>query len=421
MNDDFVHLHVHSEYSLLDGLGTTGALAKRAAELGQPALALTDHGVMHGAIEFVRACRGAGIRPLLGVEAYLTQFGRPKEGRDPDQDKSRYHLLLLAQNMQGYQNLLQICSTAQLDGYYYRPRIDADYLASHSEGLVCTSGCLAAELPSLLKKGQESQALDRLQWYRDVFGPDRWYVEFQEHDIPELTQVNKQLFAFARKYDMPMVVTNDVHYVREEDADPHDVLLCVQTSALISQRERMRMSSASYFLKTGSQMRQTFLEFTPEARKADPQRMIQAFSQSAATLNLLRAFAQGGYADLHRVHSWTKGFVADSPAKERYEKLADRLTETLDFMAACGLTSETTPQLRETELFTSHEALLLEYEQALTRVDPPAIGTTSRRICCGSATARASPMARMSNSCAASKNPIGLKCGPTMRSTTSCG
>jgi DNA polymerase III subunit alpha len=259
MNDDFVHLHVHSEYSLLDGLGTTGALARRAAELGQPALALTDHGVMHGAIEFARACRGAGVKPLLGVEAYLTQFGRPKEGRDSEQDKGRYHLLLLAHNMQGYRNLLQICSTAQLDGYYYRPRIDADFLAQHSDGLICTSGCLAAELPTLLKKGQENKALERLQWYRDVFGPDRWYIEFQEHDIPELTQVNQQLFAFARKYDMPMVVTNDVHYVREEDAGPHDILLCVQTSALINQKDRMRMSSSSYFLKTAAQMRQTFL------------------------------------------------------------------------------------------------------------------------------------------------------------------
>jgi DNA polymerase-3 subunit alpha len=258
MSDDFVHLHVHSEYSLLDGLGTTAALAKRAAELGQPALALTDHGVMHGAIEFVRACRAAGVKPLLGVEAYLTQQGRPMDGRDPEFDKNRYHLLLLAQNMQGYHNLLEICTAAQLDGYYYRPRIDAAFLAGHSDGLICTSGCLAAELPTLLKSGQENKAVERLQWYRDVFG-DRWFIEFQEHDIPELTQVNKQLFAFAGKYDVPMVVTNDVHYVHEEDAGPQDVLLCVQTSSLLSQKDRMRMSGPSYFLKSGQQMRQTFL------------------------------------------------------------------------------------------------------------------------------------------------------------------
>jgi DNA polymerase-3 subunit alpha len=258
MPDDFVHLHVHSEYSLLDGLGRINQLAKRAAALGQPALALTDHGVMHGAIEFVRAARAAGVKPLLGVEAYLTQAGRPMTGRDAELDKNRYHLLLLAENMTGYRNLLQICTDAQATGYYYRPRVDADYLAAHSEGLICTSGCLAAELPTLVKNGQEDKALQRLQWYRDVFGPDRWYVEFQEHQIPELTQVNKQLFAWARRYDMPMVVTNDVHYVLEEDSNPHDVLLCVQTSALVSQQDRMRMSPGSYFLKSGEQMRLAF-------------------------------------------------------------------------------------------------------------------------------------------------------------------
>jgi DNA polymerase-3 subunit alpha len=272
MPDDFVHLHVHSEYSLLDGLGRIAQLTRRAAELGQPALALTDHGVMHGAIEFVRAAHAAGIKPLVGVEAYITQHGRPMSGRDPELDKGRHHLLLLAHNMTGYRNLLQICTDAQMNGYYYRPRIDADYLAAHSDGLICTSGCLAAELPTLLKNGQEAKALERLHWYRDVFGPDRWYVEFQEHDIPELTAVNKRLFAFARKYDVPMIVTNDVHYVQEEDAVPHDMLLCVQTSSLVNQAGRLRMESPSYFLKSGAQMRATFLPLAdlPESAFTNP-------------------------------------------------------------------------------------------------------------------------------------------------------
>ena len=259
MPDDFVHLHVHSEYSLLDGLGSTRRLAERAAELGQPALAITDHGAMHGAIEFSRTAHKAGIKPILGVEAYLTQYGRPMQGRDGELDRGRHHLLLLAQNLTGYRNLLKLCSDAQLQGYYYRPRVDADYLAAHSAGLICTSGCLAAELPTLLKNGQEDLALKRLQWYRDVFGPDRWYIEFQEHNIPELTQVNKQLFAWARQYDLPMIVTNDVHYVKEEDAGPHDMLLCVQTSSLVTDPNRMRYEGGSYFLKDLAQMRQTFL------------------------------------------------------------------------------------------------------------------------------------------------------------------
>lgn len=257
MPDDFVHLHVHSEYSLLDGLGRTAQLAKRAAELGQPAIALTDHGVMHGAIEFTRACKKEGVKPILGVEAYITQFSRPMTGRDNELDKGRHHLLLLAENLTGYRNLLQLCSDAQFDGYYYRPRIDADYLATHKEGLICTSGCLAAELPTLIRNGQEELALKRLQWYRDVFGPDHWYIEFQEHDIPELTEVNKRLFEFARRYDIPMIVTNDVHFVREEDVRPHDTLLCVQTSTLITDEKRLRYGG-TYFVKTLDQMRQTF-------------------------------------------------------------------------------------------------------------------------------------------------------------------
>lgn len=258
MSEDFVHLHVHSEYSLLDGMGRTAAMAKRAAELGQPALALTDHGVMHGAIEFARACKNEGIKPILGVEAYLTQYGRPMTGRDNELDKERYHLLLLAETTAGYRNLLKLCSDAQFDGYYYKPRIDAEYLAAHKEGIICLSGCLAAELPTLLQKGQTEQALERLLWYRDVFGPDHWYVEFQEHGIAELTEVNKQLFAFARQYNLPMVVTNDAHYVREQDAAPHDILLCVQTGALLNDPKRLRYDGASYFLKTLDQMRQTF-------------------------------------------------------------------------------------------------------------------------------------------------------------------
>lgn len=259
MADDFVHLHVHTEFSLLDGMGRVSQLTRRAAELGQPALALTDHGTMHGAIDFTRACKAAGIKPLLGVEAYITQHGRPMEGRDPDLDKNRHHLLLLAQDMTGYRNLLQICTDAQMKGYYYRPRIDADYLAAHSAGLICTSGCMAAELPSLLNQGQERKALERLHWYREVFGPDRWYIEFQEHAIPELRQINRQLLAFARQYDIPIIATNDVHYVREQDATPHDVLLCVQTGALMSDPNRLRYDGNSYFLKSLDQMRQTFL------------------------------------------------------------------------------------------------------------------------------------------------------------------
>lgn len=263
MSNDFVHLHVHSEFSLLDGLGRVEKLVQRAQRLGQPALALTDHGTMHGVIPFFRAAKAAGIHPVVGVEAYITRWGRSMQGRDSVQDKDRHHLLLLAQNQTGYKNLLKICSDAQMQGYYYRPRIDADYLASHSEGLICTTGCLAAEVPTLLngEKGarpQEKLALERLHWYLDVFGKDRFYIELQEHDIPSLREVNKTLLDWSRRFDVGLVVTNDVHYVEPEDARYHDVLLCVQTSALLSQTDRMRMSDGSYYLKSGLEMRDLF-------------------------------------------------------------------------------------------------------------------------------------------------------------------
>ena len=261
MADDFVHLHVHSEYSLLDGLGRIKALVKEAVKLGQPALALTDHGVMHGAIEFFRACKDAGVRPIIGVEAYQTMWGRPMSGRDPQLDRENYHLLLLAKNMTGYRNLLKIASHSQIDGYYYKPRVDHDFLAAHAEGIIASTGCLGAEVPQLLSQGKEREAYERLGWYVDVFGKENFFIELQEHSIPELVKVNKILVPWAEKFGLNLVVTNDVHYVREQDGGPHDVLLCVQTGVTLDQPNRMRMSDGSYFLKSRAQMETTFRPF----------------------------------------------------------------------------------------------------------------------------------------------------------------
>ncbi|MCB9138228.1 MAG: DNA polymerase III subunit alpha [Caldilineaceae bacterium] len=258
MTNDFVHLHVHSEYSLLDGLGRVKNLVAEAKRLGQPALALTDHGFMHGAIEFFRACRKAEIKPIIGIEAYQTLWERPMGGRDPQQDRENYHLLLLAKNMTGYRNLLKIASRASTDGYYYKPRIDHDFLANHAEGIVCSTGCLGAEVPQLIMQGKETEAYERLGWYRDVFGKENFFIELQEHSIPELIDVNKVLVPWANKFELPLVVTNDVHYVGEEDGSPHDVLLCVQTGARVHDEKRMRLSDRSYFLKSRTQMEETF-------------------------------------------------------------------------------------------------------------------------------------------------------------------
>lgn len=260
--EDFVHLHVHSQYSLLDGLSKIDDLIARAQEMGQPAIALTDHGNMHGAIDFFRAAKGAGIKPVIGVEAYMTRWGRPMTGRDAQKDKDRHHILLLAQNQTGYLNLLKLISEANTRGYYYKPRFDADLLAKYNEGIITTTGCLAGEIPTYLSDENgppdEKLAEERLRWYLDVFGRDRFFVELQAHDIPVLHRVNQKLVALAKKYDLDMIVTNDVHYVRAEDASSHDILLCVQTGSTLDDENRMRMSDQGYYLKSQAELEDAF-------------------------------------------------------------------------------------------------------------------------------------------------------------------
>jgi DNA polymerase-3 subunit alpha len=257
---DFVHLHVHSEYSLLDGLSRVKGLVKRAAELGMPALALTDHGTMYAAVEFYNAAKQHGIKPIVGIESYLTPIGRRMTDKISGIDDKRYHLLLLAQNEVGYKNLLRIASASQLDGFYYKPRIDREFLAGHADGLIATTGCMAGEIPRLLAQGQTEKARQQLGWWIEVFGRDRFFLELQEHGIPELTQVNRQLVQWARDFDLKLIATNDVHYVKSEDAKPHDILLCVQTGELVTQKDRMRMSDSSYYLKSHPEMMQLFSE-----------------------------------------------------------------------------------------------------------------------------------------------------------------
>ena len=260
----FVHLHCHSEYSMLDGYSRVKGLAKRAKDLGMPAIALTDHGVMHGAIEFYDACNDAGVKPIIGIESYLTKWGRGMKDRDNQIDRQPYHLLLLAQNNKGYQNLMRRATLSQLEGFYYRPRVDHATLKENAEGVICTSGCLAAEIPRLISQGQEEQAKRQLLWYREVFD-DRFYIELQEHDINELNTVNTTLVSWAKELGLPLIATNDVHYVKKEDAIAHDLMLCIQTSALYSAQDRMRMNNDSYYLRTADEMKCIFEPIASEA------------------------------------------------------------------------------------------------------------------------------------------------------------
>ena len=254
----FAHLHVHTEYSMLDGFSNIKKLVKRVKELDMPAVAITDHGTMFGVIDFYNAAKAEGVKPIIGVEAYMAARGMTD--RDSKLDRSSYHLLLLAENETGYKNLLKISSAAQLDGFYYYPRIDRDFLAAHSEGLICTSGCMSAEIPRALLNDNPEEAVSRMNWYYDVFGKDRFFVELQQHNIKEITDLNKKLLEMGARYSANYIATNDVHYVNQTDARLQDVLLAVQTNSLLSDENRMRMTDDSYYLRTPQEMSALFAE-----------------------------------------------------------------------------------------------------------------------------------------------------------------
>ncbi len=258
---DFVHLHAHSEYSLLDGLPHPKQLAARAAELQQRALALTDHGSMFAAIEFYDACKAKNVKPIIGVEAYLAKRGM--KDRDSKEDRNSYHLLLLAENDEGYHNLLQLVSKAELEGFYYYPRVDHELLEQHSAGLICTTGCPSGEVPRLWHDGRKDEARKWLGWYKEVF-KDRFYIELQEHGIAEFIGMNKDLIALAREFGLPLIATNDAHYLRPEDASAQDVLLCIQTGTVITDPKRMRMDGSDYYLKSSDEMSAVWRDL-PEA------------------------------------------------------------------------------------------------------------------------------------------------------------
>ena len=259
--DQFVHLHNHSEYSLLDGLSRLEHMAARAAELGMPAIALTDHGNVHGAIDFYRACKSNGVKPIIGVEGYVapgSRFERDSNERFP------HHLTVLAQTQTGYRNLLRLVSAAHLEGFYYRPRMDREVLAQHSEGLIGLSGCPSGEVPRLLATGNDAEAAKVVDWYREVFD-GRYYLELMQHDgVENLDVINRGLNRIAGETGVPLVATNDSHYVVQEHARLQDVLTCIQTNSNVDDPNRLHMTDESYYLKSAAEMASLWQE-TPEA------------------------------------------------------------------------------------------------------------------------------------------------------------
>ncbi|MFN2114799.1 MAG: DNA polymerase III subunit alpha, partial [Anaerolineae bacterium] len=256
----FTHLHVHSEYSLLDGLARVPDLVRTAKDRGFDALALTDHGVMYGAIRFYQEANAVGIKPILGCELYVAK--RTRHDRDSKLDRRSYHLTALAANETGYRNLLELVSRAQLEGFYYRPRVDHELLEQHSDGLIILSGCPSAEIADYILTGQLDKARKSLAWHRDVFG-ERFFVEVQNHDLDFIPELNRHLVGMARDMDLPLVATNDVHYALPTDTHAHEVLLCVQTGTTMVDPNRMRIGD-SFYLRTEDEMRALFPDL-PEA------------------------------------------------------------------------------------------------------------------------------------------------------------
>ena len=260
---NFTHLHVHSHYSLLDGLGKIPDLVSRAKELGMRSLALTDHGVMYGAVEFYKECHKKDIKPIIGVEIYIAP--RTMSDKEGKIDSSPYHLLLLAKNSAGYQNLLKITTTAHLEGYYYKPRVDKAYLKDHAEGLIAMTACLGGEIPRAVLSDQKDHIYTAIKEYQDIFGKDDFYLELQHHPkSPEQKKVNKALVKLSQELDISLVATNDIHYVRHEDNDAHEVLLAVQTGKDYDDASRMSLKDYDLSMTSPEEMAEYFID-TPEA------------------------------------------------------------------------------------------------------------------------------------------------------------
>ena len=255
----FTHLHVHTEYSLLDGMCRIPRLISRAKELGMDSLAITDHGVMYGAIEFYQAAREAGVKPIIGCEFYVAPDSHLSRTAG---DKNNYHLVLLARNQTGYRNLIQLTTKAHLDGFYYKPRVDKELLQRHHEGLIALSACLSGEVPRLITEGRLGEAKQAALWYKETFGD--FYLEIQRYPIPELEQTNQALISMSRELDIPLVATGDIHYVNQEDAAPHDLLLCIGTNTSVNDEKRLKMSGDFFYLKSPQEMAE-FYQDIPEA------------------------------------------------------------------------------------------------------------------------------------------------------------
>src|SRR6185437_16357697 len=257
----FVHLHCHSEYSLLDGAarltdekGKPGELLKLIAEMKMPALALTDHGNLYGAIEFYQAARALRIKPIIGCEMYLAPQSRHDRSSQRGQEDAFYHFTALARDNEGYRNLIQLVSIGFLEGYYYKPRVDKEALARYGKGLIVLSGCLKGELAQALLAERDQQALQIVETYQGLFGKENYYLELMDHGLADQRRQNEKLLELSRKTGVPLVATNDCHYLRKQDHPAHDALLCIGTGSALVEPHRLRFGAEEFYYKSAAEM-----------------------------------------------------------------------------------------------------------------------------------------------------------------------
>jgi len=331
MGTDFAHLHVHTEYSLLDGFSRIKKMVQQTKESGMKHLAITDHGAMYGAIEFYKACKAGGINPIIGIEAYLTKDMKDHSKRFSDDYD---HLLLLAKNNVGYHNLLKLTTIANTEGYHLRPRVDKGVLEKHAEGLIVTSGCLSAEIPKMLLAEKQEEAYKTSRWYQDVFGEENFYLEIQEHHgtwedgrPSEQGKLNPMLYQMHKDLHIPMVATNDLHYIRAEDAHSHDVLLCVQTGKQLDTPKRMRFDSQHYYLKSPQEMTHLFPEL--------PDALINSvrIAEQCSVDPLARTAKLPNYTipSEFRTQDEYLYYLCEQGVKERFGEMNDRIENQLKY------------------------------------------------------------------------------------------
>jgi DNA polymerase-3 subunit alpha len=323
-NSKFVHLHVHTEYSLLDGAARIRKLMEKASKLNMNSIAITDHGNMHGVVQFYKEAKKNNIKPILGCEVYIAE--RSMKDKDPVKDKNQYHLVLLAENQEGYNNLIKIVSKGYVDGFYYKPRVDKEVLKKYSKGIIALSACIAGEVQQQILRFSYEKAVEKAMEYIDIFGKDNFFLELQDHGIREQKTINENLERMSREYDMNLVMTNDVHYINKDDAKFHEVLLCIQTGKNMDDEDRMKFPSDEFYLKDYNEMVSMFPGFEEAAENTVRIAERCNVDLDFDTMHLPEFISPDGYDNTSYLdHLCHEGI------RERYVEITEEIQKRLDY------------------------------------------------------------------------------------------